>query len=671
MRYYIYNKVWLVSTLLLCLVTSCGRRGDGAKTEETMAQLANLEDSIAAKSPHVRKIIMAALGSAPDSLTYYEYYVRLGKMYYLSSTPDSMHTYIDATISFAKRQPESSRRNSLLAYAYNCKAANYHNFHKHTNDVISLYRKADSLLDRSQYQAQRPMVCANLGDAYLFKKQLVEAASWYRRALFLVDSLKLPKQENVTLYMGLATIYQQLNDFKTSLRYYQQTDRFFSTMSASMQAYFLNNFGNYYYYTKDYKTAEKKFLALRRLLEKERMQDHFDMCVCQVNLADVYLNLGELAKAEHNLDEVDAFLGKQRDDVVAYYATSIRIGLAIKRGRMDAVRQLLSEEQVSDTPVPFMVKQIRNKYLRKYYYAIGDYKKAYSNLVEDVRANDSLEHNRTNMRASEIMERFMQDTLQLHHNLFIEKKNAEVQRAHFVTSVVVGLVLVVLLLFVLWVVRDRKRNLQNQMRIMRLRLGSARNRISPHFVFNVLNNKIVNSEAKEADELLELAHLIRENLDLSCQMEVSLQEELSFVERYVRVECPLLDNELTFRVEVADDVDASSVKIPSMFVQILVENAFVHGLRGWSGPKRLAVVVRRSGDAVCITVADNGKGFDIRSVAQKKRTGLGIITQTIAVVNERNKCKMRFSMVNRKDESGKVCGCEATLVIPTAVKLTF
>ena len=123
-------------------------------------------------------------------------------------------------------------------------------------------------------------MCANLADAYLFKNRLVEAAAWYRRALFLVDSLELPKQDNVTLYMGLATIYQQLNDWKTSLRYYQQTEACMKSMSVGMQAYFLNNYGNYYYYAKDYEASLRKFVVLKSLLEKHHMQDNFDMFIC-------------------------------------------------------------------------------------------------------------------------------------------------------------------------------------------------------------------------------------------------------------------------------------------------------------------------------------------------------------------------------------------------------
>ena len=69
-------------------------------------------------------------------------------MYCLSATPDSMAPYLKATIDFAKRQPSSSRCNALLAYAYNCRAVNLHNFHKDPDEVIRLYHRADSLLGR-------------------------------------------------------------------------------------------------------------------------------------------------------------------------------------------------------------------------------------------------------------------------------------------------------------------------------------------------------------------------------------------------------------------------------------------------------------------------------------------------------------------------------------------
>ena len=657
--------VWCICLLLVVLL-GCQRPAESGKTEEERKVLACIDDSVEAMSVHAPEIIKKALASATDSLTYYEYYVRKAKYFCLSATPDSMYPILDQTISYCKLQPATERRNSLLAYAYNCKAIAYHNYRKNPDEVIRLYKDATTLLANSDAKDQMPKVCANLGDAYIFKSQLPEAAACYRRALFLVDSLGLPYSENITLYLGLATIYLQLNDFETSLKYYQQTEKYFSQMSVGMQAYYLNNYGNYYYYTKNYKASLQKFLAMKAFLEKHHKTDTFDMYLCKLNLADVYLNLDKVALSEKYLDEIEPWFAENGNEVSIYYVNSIRIGQAVKQGNMAKVKDILSHEKGSDS-MEFSLRQIRNRYLRKYYEAIGDYRGAYDNLRTDVQQNDSLEHNRIKMRASEIMDRFAQDTIRLHHNLEMEHKNAVVQRAYAITVAAVSLVVVIILIFALLVMRSRKRNAQDKMRNMQLRLACVRNRISPHFVFNVLNGKILKSDEHDANDLLDLTKLIRANLDLSCRLDVTLREELDFVKRYVDVEKQLVGDDFEFAINIAESVNIDQVRIPSMFVQILVENAFVHGLKGWDGHKIIHIGISKKGKNTCIKVRDNGPGFDIRSVG-KKRTGLNVITQTIVIVNERNKNKMNFSL-NNEQENGKAVGCVATIVIPDNIKL--
>lgn len=659
---------WTFLLIASFLMIACQYHGENRETEKNRQVLLQIDDSMEAQSPNTRMLIENGMQSASDSLSYYECYVRMGKLFYFSDSSDSLIACIDKTLAFASRLPDSPRKNSLLAYAYNCQATSFHAFHKSPDEVINLYHVAYQLLYDSDSKAMMPRVCANLGDAYMFKNQLPSAASWYRRALFLVDSLQLPKKENITLYMGLASIYQKLNDFPSALKYYQQTEQYFSQMSMNMQGYYLNNYGNYYYYAKDYKASLAKFLQLEALLKKYHRLSTFDMCICKVNMADVYLNLDELDKSEECLREVEKMPTSKADDIVNYYINTIRIGQAVKRGDMAAVGKILASEK-SQENVDFSMRQIRNLYLRKYEVSKGNYKGAYENLTEDMRMNDSLEHNRINMRASEIMERFTQDTLQLHHSLAIEHKNADLQKAKAFTIAAIGAVLVIALLFALMVMYSHKRNAQDKMRIMQLRLDSARNRISPHFVFNVLNNKIIRSDEREADELMELAKLIRTNLDMSYRMEVSLAEELEFVKQYVRVEQHAIGDDFEFHIDVDDGVRLDEVHIPSMFVQILVENAFVHGLKGWEGHKSLHISIHREKAATQILVCDNGPGFDARCMG-KKRTGLKIISQTIAIVNERNKGKMKFALRNRI-ENGKVMGCEASVTIPEHIKLLF
>ena len=59
-----------------------------------------------------------------------------------SATPDSTVGYVDRTLRFALRQPDTPRRNGLLAYTYNCQGINYHNFHRKADEVVSLYQSA-------------------------------------------------------------------------------------------------------------------------------------------------------------------------------------------------------------------------------------------------------------------------------------------------------------------------------------------------------------------------------------------------------------------------------------------------------------------------------------------------------------------------------------------------
>lgn len=660
------KKNLILFCLLVGLIVACQRPSNTQKTEEELKALSCIDDSVEALSPHAFRMIEKGMKSAQDSLAYYEYYIRKAKVYELSTTPDSSVPIVANTIAFANRQPASPRRNSLLAFAYNLKAVGLHNFRQNPDEVIRLYKEATVLLANSDAKDQLPKVCANLGDAYIFKSQLPEAAAWYRRALFLVDSLKLPSQENITLYLGLATIYLQLNDFDTSLKYYQQTEKYFSLMSVNMQAYYLNNYGNYYYYTRDYKASLQKFLTLKAFLEKHHKTETFDMYLCKLNLADVYLNLGDVVRSEKCLEEIEPWFVKNGNDVAIYYVNSIRIGQAVKRGNMAKVKDILQHEKKLDN-MEFNLRQIRNRYLRKYYESIGDYRGAYENLRSDAQMDDSLAHNRLNMRASEIMNRFAQDTIRLHHRLEMEHKNAVVQSANTITVAAVLLVVVIILMFALLFMRSRKQYAQDKMRIMQLRLASVRNRISPHFVFNVLNGKILKSNEQDANELLDLTKLIRANLDLSCRLDVTLREELDFVERYVHVEKQMMGDDFEFRIDQAKAVDADRVRIPSMFVQILVENAFVHGLKGWDGHKSIHIEIDKKEKATSIKVKDNGPGFDIRSVG-KKRTGLSVITQTIAIVNERNKSKMTFSLSNEQ-KCGKNVGCVATIVIPDNIKL--
>lgn len=609
-------------------------------------------------------------------MEYYEYLLRLANFYWLSDRPERADTLINRIINFVNRQDNgyyaqhniysTPRLNTMMASALSCKAARNHNFHRDPGKTLQFYKESYRLYQHSDNEKELPFVCANIADAYIQLNDIPNAARCYRRALFLVDSLKQPEHSNITLYMGLAQIYLTFNDFETAKHYYDETERFFDLMLPPMQAYYVNNLGNYYYFRKDYHKALDTFLRLKRVIIKNGMQNNFDMYLCKVNLADVYLNLNQTDSAQHYLDEVEPFFRKNGDPAGIYYCNTIRIGIATKRGDFNEVRRVANGDKAGEKDVQYSMVNIRNRYMRQFYEHTNNYRMAYETLKRDQSYTDSLEHNRSNMRSAEIMARFRADTLQLHHDLALEHKNAEIQRAHTMTTGAILTAVVLVLLLIMWYMYTRKKQLQNQVNIMNLKLNNVRNRISPHFMFNVLNNKIVNSGEKEASELMELARLIRTNLDMSSQPYMMLDKELEYVQQYIRVERYLLGDDFKFNIDVADDADIAKVKIPSMFLQILTENAIVHGLKGMEGEKRLRIYIARENNLTIISVEDNGPGFNARR-ALKKGTGLGIISQTIAVTNERNKQKMRFEISNREDSNNQIIGCKATLKIPDCI----
>ena len=676
------TKQLLKATIIACIavVTITLLVCNPKHSNNDMAQNGNmrwLDDSIAALAPSALQAIERGMNEANDSTTYYEYVLREARYYSLTERPERADTLIDRVTAFVMHQDDgyyaingtclSPRLNSLIAGTKACQAARHMSNHRDPRHIVSLYNDTYQLLLNSDSKHNLPKTCANMADAFLLCNDLPNAAKWYRRALFLVDSLDLPQKENITLYMGLAQIYLTLRNYNKAKLYYDQTEPHVKDMSPSMQAYYINNLGNFYYFQGDYKHALLTFLRMKKMLEQHGMVRTFDMYLCKINLADVFLNLGKLNDATAMLDEVEPYFRAQGDNTSIYYCNTIRFGIAVRAGRMQEAGRLMADK-TDESLIPYTLVNIRNRYKRRYYELTGNYDKAYALLNRSIAYNDSIEHNLSNMRTTEIMSRFTTDTLQLHRDLAIEHKNAEIQSIKFTSTLAISIAVTSILLLILWYLYLRKRRFKIQLRMMNLKLDNIRNRISPHFMFNVLNNRIIKSDVKESNELTELAQLIRANLDMSSTLGVELQKELEFVQQYIRVESYLMGDDFNFSIDIAPDVDASSVRIPSMFIQIMTENSIKHALRNKEGIKLLSITVRREQHNTVIRVTDNGPGFNPATL--RRKTGMNIISQTIAVINVRNKDKIRFAIRNIYSPDGQqIKGCEATLKVPDGVKI--
>lgn len=650
---------------------SCGSRQThaDARSDSLTAMLAAVDDSVAVNSPHSLSIILDGMAGAKDSLDYYDWYLRLMRYSVQRGVPDTVELRWRQTGSFLAARGRTPRIKGMEAFLLNAKGSYYHKLHFRPDKAVAAYSKAYSLLFGSDAEYRLPDVCANLGDAYVAANDMPHAAWWYRRALFLADSLKLPEKDYASLYMGLGRIYLNLGDFDLAGSCYRTADEKIDLLPLNMQLYFLNNYGNYYYYKGDYRGAEAVFTRMRRLLERNGMLSSYEMYLCKVNMADVKLNLGQTAEARRLVGEAYAYFAKLGDATAIYYCHTIQMGIALKAGDMSAVRRLLDSEDTTAT-IDYNMVNIRSRYLRDYYVRNGDYKAAYQNLRSGIRRNDSLKHNIANMWASEIMMRYAQDTLTLHHQMELQAKDADIHEARLSLYIGVLTAAALALLLLYGFTYTRKRRLAMHMQLMQLRLVNVRSRISPHFIFNVLNNRISNARKGDADELMGLVRLIRANLNMSGRYYVSLKEELDFVKYYASVEGNCVDGGLDFSVSAPADGVLEQVMVPSMSIQILVENAIKHGLKRREGRKWLCVAVAVEEVGCRITVTDNGTGFDIRrGDPSSTGTGLKVIRSTIGLINRYNKNKISLEIRNLRAADGSVEGCEVSITMPRGMRL--
>ena len=111
-------------------------------------------------------------------------------------------------------------------------------------------------------------------------------------------------------------------------------------------------------------------------------------------------------------------------------------------------------------------------------------------------------------------------------------------------------------------------------------LKLLQSQVNPHFLFNTLNNIYAQNlqNHEEANEmLLQMADLMRYQIESSKKNEVPLEDEIEFLENYIALEKRRLTDKITVSF-IADIQENMDVKIPPMLFMPFIENAFKHGI---------------------------------------------------------------------------------------------
>ncbi len=173
--------------------------------------------------------------------------------------------------------------------------------------------------------------------------------------------------------------------------------------------------------------------------------------------------------------------------------------------------------------------------------------------------------------------------------------------------------------------RERElRTSQLEARLAESRLQVLKFQLQPHFLFNTLNtiSELIYKDAESADQMItNLSDLLRLSLEKLEVQEVSLRQELDFLNKYLEIEQMRFHDRLTIEMDVEPDtLDAT---VPNMILQPLVENAIKHGIAPLAQGGTVKISSERQNGSLLLNVSDNGVGL-VEKDSSNLREGVGL-----------------------------------------------
>ncbi len=659
----------VVTFTVLTVINSCSLRDNNENLHEKALQnlLIQGNDSLNTNPFSSVRILDKVISQTTDSITFHKALITKGKAYFLLSKFDSAMNLERKALAYFQAHQLSDSTRVLISNCYNSLGNIYSRSSKYDSAII-FFEKAI----QHNIPTRIPDILINIADQYKFKGNYAISVSKLRRALFLCDSLGL-KEMKFPVNFGLADVYLSLRDFKTADQYYLLAENELSKRNLNEKIVFYNNRGNYYYYTANYPKSKEWFLKVKGLAEKARSE--FSANLCYINLADIYLHLNKIDSARYYLEASGKYFLNLQFKPAIYYANAIRLGIALNLKNFAEANSLKKKFGDNERDIDPSLISIRNKFLEQIAFEKGDYRSSYYYLNKNLQLNDSLRNDIAMKRIEELDFRYRQDMLVLSKEIYINHQKSEVQSLKL--SIYFWIIVSVTGLLISLVVYFWKKKRHNQQRITYLeqvthfKITNIRNRISPHFLLNVLNNEIENMDEEKKEHLFMLVHLLRKSLELTERISIPMSDEIEFTKAFIELERHKLGDNYSIVWDIDPEIDLQKTLLIPLIIQIPAENSIKHGLSQLDREKLLAISIKQNGNGTLIQIVDNGRGIRHTYEAESRGTGTGlkVINQTIQVLNSHNSEKIVFSIHNRENESTE--GAITEIYLPRHYKFEY
>jgi sensor histidine kinase YesM len=150
--------------------------------------------------------------------------------------------------------------------------------------------------------------------------------------------------------------------------------------------------------------------------------------------------------------------------------------------------------------------------------------------------------------------------------------------------------------------------------------------LSPHFLFNVLNNLYgisIEEHERIPALLLKLSHLLRYTVYGDKKLFVPLKEELEYIKNYIEFEQIRISDRLNLVTDIAQ-VNNTGIKIAPQVLIVFIENAFKHSKNTLNQEIDIDISLKITGNFICLLVSNSYQQQKNNDTMLNESSGLGL-----------------------------------------------
>lgn len=206
-------------------------------------------------------------------------------------------------------------------------------------------------------------------------------------------------------------------------------------------------------------------------------------------------------------------------------------------------------------------------------------------------------------------------------------------------------------------VKQYERNARVEALARAAELRALRHQLTPHFLCNTLNGistLVGEGRPQEARRMIaRLGDFLRTTLDGEGALEVTLAQEISYLEQYLAIEQTRLGERLNVVMDITPD--ALDALVPNLLLQPLVENAVQYGVVPYPTGGEITIRAKRQQKRITLTVRNQARhpsqepylnnsaslleglaGLGLQNTSERLRVGYGAAANMVCQQDDAN-----------------------------------